>query len=236
MSGISPPAYAANPEQRARVLAIGREKSPVVCIDDFLMNAEELVARARDAVFIEIGSLYPGVRAAAPAGYVRALIGAVTPIMREVFGQGPAENLELCAFSLVTTEPAKLKVPQRIPHFDGAEASRFAFIHYLCRAEFGGTSFYRHRATGFECVTSQRLAEYRKCVMEQLATAEPASDYARGDTPLFERVHSVPAECNRLIIYKGNALHSGDIASGIGLPEDPLRGRLTVNGFGHLAE
>ena len=120
--------------------------------------------------------------------------------------------------------------------FDGAETTRFAFIHYLCPPSCGGTSFYRHRATGFECVSPPRLAEYRGCLTRELNARAPAPEYVRGDTGLFERIHSVPAEYNRLIVYKGNALHSGDIPEDLPLTEDPRQGRLTVNGFGHLAQ
>jgi hypothetical protein len=236
MDNTSSELYAPNPSRGTQVLAIGREQSPLLCIDDFLANADALMARTRDATFIELGSLYPGVRAAAPAGYAQALLAAVTPTMQRAFGSGPADDLELCAFSLVTTEPSKLKLSQRIPHFDGPEVRRFAFIHYLCDARFGGTSFYRHRATGFECIDPPRLAEYRGCITRQLDAHAPAAEYASGDTELFERIHSVPAQFNRLVIYKGNALHSGDIPHGLRLTEDARRGRLTVNGFGHLTE
>ncbi len=236
MSGTASPAYGINPRRRVQVISIGRERSPLLWIDDFLMNADALVAQARDAVFIELGSLYPGVRAPVPAGYIRAMLDAVAPIIHGNFGSLPREHLELCAFSLVTTEPANLRPLQRIPHFDGPEVGRFAFIHYLCGADHGGTSFFRHRATEFECVTPERLDEYRQRLTQQLEAAEPPRAYARGDTQLFEQIHSVPAAFNRLIIYKGNALHSGDISSGARLAEDPLRGRLTINGFGHLAD
>ena len=55
-----------------------------------------------------------------------------------------------------------------------------------------------------------------------------------GDTRYFERIHAVEAARDRLIIYRGNALHSGDITSRTVLSEDPRRGRLTINGFGFL--
>jgi hypothetical protein len=54
------------------------------------------------------------------------------------------------------------------------------------------------------------------------------------DTRDFERIHRVDAAFNRLLIYKGNTLHSGDIGERTVLSEDPRRGRLTINGFGRL--
>ena len=235
MSALDSQAFDVNPKWAVHPVAIGKEHSPLVCIDDFLQDPDALVAHSQAATFIELGSLYPGVRASASSEYVRTLIRAVGPIVREVFGTEPEPELELCAFSLVTTPPGKLRLAQRIPHFDGVEPHRFAFVHYLCDAKFGGTSFYRHRATGFERVDAKRLGVYRDRLSKELGTHQLPLAYTRGTTDLFERVYSVEARYNRLIVYLGNSLHSGDIPEGMTFTEDPAKGRLTVNGFGFLA-
>jgi len=41
---------------------------------------------------------------------------------------------------------------QRIPHVDSFLGSQLAFVHYLFKADPGGTAFYRHRGTGFEII------------------------------------------------------------------------------------
>jgi len=174
------------------------------------------------------------VRAPAPQVYVDVLLAAVTPVIEETFGVPPADELDLCAFSLVTTPPAQLHAIQRIPHFDGPDPDRLAFLHYLCAPFQGGTSFYRHRATGLESVTPSRVDEYRETVAADLGSGSPARGYVGDDTRSFERVHRIDAEFNRLIVYKGNALHSGDITDLTILSEDPRQGRLTINGFGRL--
>jgi len=226
--------FSVNPQRRVSVVNTGRERLPVIIIDGFSHDPAALVACAAEAVFIDVGSRYPGVRAPAPQGYVNSLLAALSGDIEQHFGAPAPSDLDLCAFSMVTTPSAQLRAIQRIPHFDGPDADRIAFLHYLCAPHQGGTSFYRHRATGLESVTSARAEEYRNAVVAELKRESPEKDYVVEDTRYFERVHRVDAAFNRLIIYRGNALHSGDISERTMLSEDPRIGRLTVNGFGRL--
>jgi uncharacterized protein DUF6445 len=225
----------ANPAFRVSTRFVGAERLPVVCIDDFLLDPAPLVTQASEAAFIDVGSRYPGVRAPAPQAYVDVLLASTYKVIEEIFDAPPAADLDMCAFSMVTTAPANLRAIQRIPHFDGPETGRIAFLHYLCAPYQGGTSFYRHRATGLAEITSQKVEFYRDTVVRELGSEAPAQDYVLDDTRFFERIHRVEAAFNRLVIYKGNALHSGDINERTVLSEDPRRGRLTINGFGFLA-
>ncbi|HEU5137622.1 MAG TPA: DUF6445 family protein [Steroidobacteraceae bacterium] len=227
-------AFDVNPSMSVQVQRIGRDRLPVIIIDSLMLDPAPLIARAAEAVFIDAGAVYPGVRAPAPKAYVDALLAATSSVIEEAFGAPPAEELELCAFSMVTTPPVELRPIQRIPHFDGPDEERIAFLHYLCAAHQGGTSFYRHRATELERVTPNRVEGYRATVIAELRTESSAQKYVADDTRFFERIHTVDAAFNRLVVYKGNALHSGDISGRTVLSEDPLRGRLTVNGFGFL--
>jgi hypothetical protein len=227
-------AFSVNPDRRVDVVTIGRDRLQVLIIDAFSQHPADLVRLATEAVFIDVGSRYPGVRAPAPQGYVVAMLAAVAPIVEQTFGFPPSLELDLCAFSMVTTSPAQLSAIQRIPHFDGPAPDRIAFLHYLCASYQGGTSFYRHRATGLERVLPERVDEYSNAVIAELGDDSPAQRYVADDTRFFERVYRVDAAFNRLIVYSGNALHSGDISGRTFLAEDPRLGRLTINGFGRL--
>jgi hypothetical protein len=227
-------ALLANPSSRVSVSHVGPERSPVVCIDDFAEHPELLVDLACTAPFIDVGSRYPGVRAPVPQHYVDSLLESTASLIEDAFGSPLDPDLELCAFSMVTTAPEKLRPIQRIPHFDGPDRGRIAFIHYLCSPHQGGTSFYRHRATGLAEITSERVEDYRSRVVVQLKAHSPVHAYVIDHTQFFERLHGVEAAFNRLIIYRGNALHSGDISARTVLSEDPRHGRLTINGFGFL--
>lgn len=219
---------------RGEVIRFGREQLPLLCVDDFASDPHGLIDLAVKADFIDVGSRYPGVRAPAPRAYAEALLAELAGSIQEIFGAAPEPELDLCAFSMVTSPPAALGPLQRIPHIDGPEPRRIAFLHYLCGPGQGGTSFYRHRATGFESVNAEGLESFRSRVMAELREVGPAAGYAAGDLPHFEKIHGVAAAFNRLIVYRGNCLHSGDIGPGTVLCEDPRRGRLTINGFGFL--
>lgn len=223
-----------NPDRVVTRTYVGAEQLPLVCIDGLFLEPAKLIELARQAMFVDMGSNYPGIRAPAPVQYVNALIDTANGPITEAFGAPMSADLEMCAFSMITTPPAKLHPRQRNPHFDGPEIDRIAFIHYLCAPEQGGTSLYRHRSTGLAEVTPANLAAYQSVLAAELAKQAPAQGYVRDATGLFERIHTVEAVFNRLIIYKGNALHSGDVGPGTVLSEDPGRGRLTINGFGRL--
>lgn len=223
-----------NPGRTVTRAHFGAEKLPLLCIDGLFARPESLVEHARGAMFIDAGSYYPGVRAPAPQACESALFEAAGALVAELFGAPLRDELEMCAFSMVTTPPEKLDARQRWPHFDGPETDRIAFIHYLCGPEQGGTSFYRHRATALTEITPANQARYHASLSAELAMRKPAQGYVREATEAFERIHQVDARFNRLIVYKGNALHSGDIGPRTVLSEDPLNGRLTINGFGRL--
>jgi Family of unknown function (DUF6445) len=105
-------------------------------------------------------------------------------------------------------------------------------LHYLCQPGDGGTAFYRHRTTGFETISASRLPDYSEFLEAEIARCgAPQADYPRGDTPLFEQTYRVTAAFNRLVIYRGWTLHSGQIPDGHPLPADPRTGRLTINTF-----
>lgn len=228
------PDFRINTSLAASIAFTGAERLPVVRIDDFSVDPALLVKLACEAVFIDVGSRYPGVRAPAPQAYINAMLSATAALIEEAFGAPPEHDLELCAYSMVTTAPEKLRPIQRIPHFDGPDPGRIAFIHYLCAPHQGGTSFYRHRATGLAEITPESAERYRSAVVEELKADSPVQAYVVDHTRFFERLDGVEAAFNRLIIYRGNALHSGDISARTVLSEDPRQGRLTINGFGFL--
>lgn len=214
---------------------VGREREPVVVIDHVLAAPEDLVEAAAQANFGAVkagGNFYPGLRTPAPKTYVRRLHAALRPVIAAAFGL-PVEGVVKMssALSLATLRPEELVLAQRLPHFDTADGGQIAVLHYLCGPEHGGTGFYRHRATGFETVTPERLGPYIAALEAEVATRPPARDYAAGDTELFEQTGKVEARFDRLAIYRSRLLHAGDMGSSPAFSPDPRRGRLTANTF-----
>lgn len=211
---------------------IGRERRPVLVVDDFLSEPGALVDYAAEQGLFKPGAAsYPGIQATVPPIYVEALRHYMAPILRDGLGLASETAVKaFCAFSLVTTPPSELDLAQRLPHFDSTDPEQIALLHYLCPAEKGGTAFYRHRRTGFEAVDTSRVARYTDAVNAELRElGMPPAAYAHGDGAQFERIATCEARFNRLIAYRGVALHSASIAPGYDLDPNPRTGRLTAN-------
>lgn len=213
---------------------IGLEREPVLLVEGALNRPEDLVDyAAREVAFEPVwgpSGGYPGVRAGAPLDYVETLVRAVDPSLRRAFGLDRVKLAKAeCSFSLVTLPPERLAPLQRIPHVDTTDPLQFALLHYLCGPEHGGTAFYRHRATGFETLSPERQAAYEAVRARELE-ATPAA-YIDGGSPNYERTAAFDAAFDRVIVYRSRTFHSGRIAAGQHLSDDPRRGRLTANIF-----
>lgn len=213
-------------------LMFGTEREPVVVIDNFSADPDRLLAEARAATYGPGGHHYPGERAPAKAAYLQAQGKVLSDIITGVFGMVAGADLIECNFSVVTTHPADLTPIQRLPHFDGTAPNRLALLHYLCPPEAGGTSFYRHRATGFETITQERLATYDAQLRREVADQGlPPGEYFHGSQHQFERIGQIPAAYNRMVIYRGITLHSGDILQPERIGSGLETSRITVNTF-----
>jgi hypothetical protein len=220
---------------KADTVSVGAEHEPVIVIDNFLSEPEVMVEyAARQSDFDGVSdTFYPGSRAPIPPIYCFALRAFLGAVIAKGFGLGDSVvTRELSHFSLVTTPPERLGVVQRMPHFDSTNPKQLALLHYLCQPKHGGTSFYRHRRTGFERVDAARSHAYASAVAADLAAlGPPPAKYICGDDAMFERTHSFAAAFNRVLIYRSINLHSADIGPAFGFDADPSRGRLTANTF-----
>ncbi|TDK27131.1 hypothetical protein E2F46_02650 [Luteimonas aestuarii] len=223
-----------HPQLCVQRLSVGEEGAPVVVIDQLVREPERLLRKAGRLRFTPQGAMFPGVRARAPLSYEVFVEGVLRPLLDEVFGLPRDARLAfpMCHYSLVTQAPERLAFLQRIPHIDSTTALGLATVHYLFRAAWGGTAFYRHRGTGYETVDEARRDGYY-AALEHEAKGEhaPATGYIDGDTELFERIASIDGVFNRMIVYRRNALHSGNIDSRRVPPADLQAGRLSINSF-----
>jgi hypothetical protein len=218
---------------RIQKLKIGREEAPLIVVDNLLADADALVELAAGKVFSDVATYYPGVRTKVPLSYQRFMIEKLGGEIAGCFGLVASTlRFTACHFSLVTTPPEQLAHPQRIPHVDSLISNELAFIHYLFKANLGGTAFYRHRATGFEYVNEGRVAQYaRQVEIERAGPHSPPAEYINGDTPLYEQLDSREGKFNRLLIYRRTSLHSGALARNFTPDINPRTGRLSINGF-----
>ena len=222
-----------HPEIRITRRTIGLEGAPLLVIDNLLSNPDRLVRKAAVSHFVRQSSMFPGIRAPAPLSYQRFLESALNPLLEECFGLAPGRFVfPMCHYSLVTQPAEKLAFLQRVPHIDSVAANGLATVHYLFHGDWGGTAFYRHRATGFEVVDGSRRDAYFARLSEESRGADaPQPGYIGDDTALFERIAQVEPGFNRMVVYRRNSLHSGRIDNARVPPADPLAGRLSINSF-----
>lgn len=225
-----------NADFSLRVERVGNEKNPLVIVDNFAAAPEQLceLAATEPGFIAQASDFYPGLRKPVTGNYPVVCLAGLEPVVRHQFDI-PAHakiELSLCAFSLTTTPPGQLRPIQSIPHIDTHDTNQFALVHYLCEPEFGGTSLYRHRSTGFEAITQPRLQDYFRIVKQEVMAEDKREfTYINGSTALFERIAQVDARFNRAVIYRSNQLHSADINPHCNLSTDPRQGRLTLNAF-----
>ena len=219
-------------QPQIRVDHIGTERQPIVIVDGFSPHPDRLVDDAATLAFKAMGEFYPGVRAAVLPSYFEGLAPLLAPVMRAVFGCSDRIGFTRALYSLVTTPPEQLTLAQRIPHIDGLEEGMIAILHYLTHDDQGGTSFYRHRSTGFETVDAARHPRYLEALRADFAThGKPAPGYVHGDTMIFEQIARYRPAWNRALIYRSSLLHCADLGGETRLSDDPRTGRLTVASF-----
>lgn len=222
-----------NEGPRSHLETIGNESIPVLIVEGLDQATEPLRKAARQGRFKATSTYYPGVRAPAPRAYAEQLAKLLEGPVREAFGWQD-DNLAVmeCDFSLVTTPPGDLSLFQRLPHFDGTSDDVLAVLHFLCDGDHGGTSFYRHRSTGYESISPDRWQAYDEALRADIERlGEPDARYRDESDSIYERMATFDCRPGRALVYRGTTLHSGRIPPDHGLSDDPSSGRLTVNTF-----
>ncbi len=218
---------------RPTLQRLGAGQTAVVTLDDVWGDLSAVVdAAAALAPFPPAENHYPGVRRMITAAegdayaYIEQLLERAAPYIGGAYDVDEFELVE-ASFSMVTMRAEALSSVQRAPHFDTLEDKYFAVMHYL-RAT-AGTAFYRHRTTGIERMTDGNLESFIAHAARENCNLPP--EYITGANAYYEQIGAVEGLADRLIIYPGNLLHSGNITSDVPLSSDPRAGRLTTNIF-----
>ena len=122
-----------------------------------------------------------------------------------------------------------------MPHFDSLADHDMAAVHYLNDNQLGGTHFYRYRGTDKLHLSVNDKDVILKMVDEVKQTAASRNGYINDSDTLFEKVFSIEAKPNRLIIYSGNILHSANITDRVEFDKKSHNSRTSINSFFSLA-
>jgi hypothetical protein len=228
----APALFAFNDNAEVKLAHIGRRGIAVIMIDNVLLDPEGVAALGFAQSYApDHSNLYPGVRAPMPESFSTAFRAWLTPILQRngVLEDGRVIYRDTSFFSVVTTASTDLLPIQRIPHYDSTDPSLFAAVIYLCGPRFSGTSFYRHRKTGYEEITEENRNNYRLALDTDMRMhGAPRKEYMNGDSLLFEVIFSNELKFNSAIIYPGRMLHAGNINRQFSPPKDKSEWRLTV--------
>lgn len=231
--------FAFNDRAEAKLLRIGRRGIAVVRIDNVLRDPQSVAALGFAQSYGEDrGNLYPGLRAAMPESFSIALRSWLTPILQRsgMLEDGEMIHRDSSYFSIVTTPSRDLLPIQRIPHYDSTDPKLLALVIYLCDTRFSGTTFYRHRRTGYEEITEATRENYQIALDHDMRVYGPPSrEYMNGDNRLFEVIHSNELKFNSASVYPGRVLHAGTIEKHFEAPQDKSGWRLTITALLQLA-
>lgn len=224
-----------NDRAEAKLTRIGRREIAIVRIDDALCHPQSVAALGFTQPYTaDRGNLYPGLRSAMPEGFSISLRSWLTPILQRsgLLENGQVIHHDSSYFSIVTTPSNDLLPIQRIPHYDSTDPRLLAIVIYLCDSRFSGTSFYRHRRTGYEEITEENRENYQVALdYDMRMHGPPPREYMNGDNRLFEVIFRNELSFNSAIVYPGRVLHAGNIERHFEAPKDKSRWRLTITGL-----
>lgn len=219
-----------NANCKLTVTKIGNQNTPLIIVDDFLSDPDEMVAAASKGPgfrgFDISESFYPGQNAPLMRSHVEAIMTYSIPHLIEHYDIPANMQVQLgsCYYGLVTYNPEQLCPEQCFPHIDTSGEFYFVALLYLNDEDFGGTSFYRHNPTGSERVTADQV---ESCFVDT-KTVQGTPGYYDGNGD-FEVIGQAEYKKNRLVLYPSNLLHCVNIKDTSLLNTDPSKGRLTAN-------
>ena len=225
-----------NPTPRIEALHIaGRHH--VYVVDDALQDPHALVdyAATHADAFRELSvNGYPGPELRMPESFSAQLDAFVATHFRARCGVRRTVRM-YSRLALTLTPPAQLAPGQSICHIDrlndSADQRVLASVLYLFQdPRLGGTSFYAPKRPPAEIIPLIDDAGRMDAASFE-AKYGIAPGYMTASNAWFEKLLTVPARFNRLIVYEGTLFHSGEIAHPELLDADPRRGRLSLNGF-----
>ncbi len=234
MTAMDESIYSLCPDVHVECMHIGSEREPLLLVDSFIDGAQALKDYAADNNnFPIVESYYPGKRMAVPFSYSLALAKNLSSYIEGFFGCDLRKVKRAASrFSIVTTPPDELGLLQRIPHIDAPSRNNLAVVHYLTHLVDSGTSMYRHKDSGFEYIDAARYESYMTDIRRQFPNPDKyPKGYICGDTPEFEVITSFDSRFNRMIMYRGSSLHSGNIRENYNFDPNPATGRLTITTF-----
>lgn len=227
-----------NPRPQVQTIIMPTGQACMI-VDDALVNPEALLqlavselAQFENALF----NAYPGIQLSMPAAFSNSLNEFFSLHIRSKLNARRTLHMH-SRLAMVTLPPEQLQPRQSICHRDSAwiepNQSIAASVLYLFKdLGLGGTSFFvPKKSSQITSLLVHDSGTMSAEMFQQKYGIKPS--YFSESNDYFEKMYTAPPKWNRMIFYDGSIFHSGDIlqTSGANLSADPLKGRLTLNGF-----
>jgi len=228
--------FVLNPNLHIQLAYIPDSNARVWIIDDLVDDFHEMLNYCRKTAYFNPigaeGTLFPGVRDEMPKPYYQLISALLNRLAKHSQGGGFKQSKLLKSWlSKVTLLPENLDVMQTMPHFDSLSENHMAAVHYLNDNHLGGTHFYRYKGTSKIDLSHDDKDTIIQMVEQVKQSANERAGYMNDSDALFEKVFSVDAKPNRLIIYAGSIMHSANITSTVDFDKSSPNNRTTINSF-----
>jgi hypothetical protein len=219
-----------NPNLVIQTRSISDSQYNFIIIDDVLDNFEALLKYAKETAYFQPpgqdGTLYPGSRDDMPMPYYECF----NTLLSQIFSQKYKHTIAKCWLSKITVKPEDLHVMQTMPHYDSLLVEDMAAVHYFNDNTLGGTNFYRYKKLNKLALEKSDEPNILQMLKEH-KDALDASGYIHESNSIFEKVDSIEAKPNRIVIYPGNILHSPVVTDCISFDKNADNNRTSVNSF-----
>lgn len=225
-----------NRHSKPIIILIGQDNTPVIVIDDYAENFDQLVVQVATHGCFSPDNVtnYPGIRSSIPKTLVVDYLKPLMQVLYRIYKipnsvtPAPKDNY----FSLITKQGSQLSALQTWPHFDTTDPNLIAVIHYLDKGGHGGTGFFKHNKSGLERMDKNNKNYFYQCADDYFQSINTNTyGYCNEHHSEFTCYKKIAYKPNRLIIFPGQLLHSTLVDIATDIDPNPASGRLTANLF-----
>jgi hypothetical protein len=226
-----------NPRPRIESVEFGGS-AVVWVIDDALLEpvrfvdfAAEHWAHARETTH----NAFPGPELPMPEAFTVRLDAWFSEHLRRRLGGRRTLRVH-SRFAMATWPASRLQPRQWLCHRDRdvvlpGERVAASVLYLFEDSALGGTAFYAPRRDALATAMLVHDSSTLDAAAFRARHPDVAPGYLVDSNAWFERIGVVEPRFNRLIAYDGDLFHTSHVIDAARLSDDPLAGRLTINGF-----
>lgn len=198
-----------NPHFKAYVKHIGKEKVPLLLIEDIFAKPDLVREYAFSREFPSSQAYYPGRHQ--PLTDDGQGLNKFLSFMAKVISHATNIKIEpgwiTSDFSIITTPEDQLLSTQGQPHIDGTP---MLGVIYLNPQPMGGTVFFNNNDTNSMVVlTAEQKQHYQK--ISTTADSQVDKKYIIDSTQAWSVVERIPGTYNKLVMWPGHVFHSVEV-------------------------